>query len=58
MCVCVCKRMSEGETVEVSVNVFMLSMFESVCRQDLGLQTDRGMMGPRRPKRDADEEPC
>lgn len=45
MCVCVCKRMSEGETVEVSVNVFMLSMFESVCRQDLGLQTDRGYDG-------------
>ena len=53
------ERVTERGRVEVSVNVFMLSVFESVCRQDLGLQTDRqGMMGPGRPKRDADEEPC
>lgn len=26
--VCVCKRLSEGERVEVSVNVFMLSGLE------------------------------
>lgn len=38
--VCVCKRDSERERVEISVNVFMWSVFERICREDLGLQTD------------------